>query len=82
MKTHVSSLSTYRDLSLCDFFFGHPNVHTGCFFLSDIFETLITPLILKISRFCKVVMTNKTGIFDILVKKFMKTKLQHVFKTA
>ena len=34
--------------------------HTGCF-LSDIFETLIAPPILKISSFCKVVMTNKTG---------------------
>ena len=55
-------------------------MYTGCFFLSDIFETLITPSILKISRFCKVVMTNKTGIFDNLVKKFVKTKLQHAFK--
>ena len=34
---------------------------TGCLFLSDIFETLIAPPILKISSFCKVVMTNKTG---------------------
>ena len=42
---------------------------TGCFFLSDIFETLITPSILKISSFCKAVMTNQTGQFDDLVRK-------------
>ena len=39
------------------------------FFLSDIFETLITPSILKISSFCKAVMTNQTGQFDDLVRK-------------
>ena len=39
-------------------------IHTGCFFLSDIFEMLITPSILQISSFCKVVMTNQTGQFD------------------
>ena len=39
------------------------------FFLSDIFETLITLSILKISSFCKVVMTNKTGQFDNLFQK-------------
>ena len=33
-------------------------------FLSDIFEMLITPSILQISSFCKVVMTNQTGPFD------------------
>ena len=32
--------------------------------LSDIFETLITLSILKISSFCKVVLTNQTGTFD------------------
>ena len=39
------------------------------FFLSDIFETLITPSILKISSLCKAVMTNQTGQFDDLVRK-------------
>ena len=38
-------------------------------FLSDIFETLITPSILKISSLCKAVMTNQTGQFDDLVRK-------------
>ena len=39
------------------------NPNTGCFFLSDNFETLIIPSVLKIFRFCKVVMINKTGPF-------------------
>ena len=39
------------------------------FFLSDIFEMRITPSILKISSFCKAVMTNQTGQFDDLVRK-------------
>ena len=36
-------------------------------FLSDIFEMLITPSILKISSFCKAVMTNQTGQFHIYI---------------
>ena len=47
--------------------FGSFNLVTagyiGCF-LSDIFVTLITPSILKISSFCKVVMANKTDKFN------------------
>ena len=45
---------------------------TGCFFLNDHFETLITPSILKISSFCKVVMTNQTGPFDNQQRKLRK----------
>ena len=44
-------------------------IETTGFFLSDIFEALITPSILKIPSFCKAVMTNQTGQFDDLVRK-------------
>ena len=54
---------------------------TGCFFLRDHFETLITPSILKISSFCKVVMTNQTGPFDNQQQSSWK-KYYDMHKTA
>ena len=45
--------------------------YTRCFFLSDIFETLITPSILKIIDFCKKVMKNKIGQFDNCINRFL-----------
>ena len=49
-----------------------PDYYTGCFFLNDIFEMLISPSILQISSFCKVVMTNQTGPFDNQQRKLQK----------
>ena len=51
---------------------GISKLSTGCFFLNDHFETLITPSILKIFSFCKVVMTNQTGPFDNQQRKVRK----------
>ena len=45
-------------------------------FLSDIFETLITPSILKIIDFCKKVMTNQTGQFDNCIYRFLYVNYQ------
>ena len=47
------------------------DIHIQVFF-NDIFETLITLSILKISSFCKVVMTNQTGPFDNQQRKLRK----------
>ena len=50
------------------------------FFLSDNFETLITLSILKISSFCKVVLTNQTGTFDYQQKRSSKRYYNIHFK--
>ena len=54
--------------------------YTGCFFLNDNFETLITLSILKISSFCKVVLTNQTGTFDNQQKRSSKRYYNIHFK--
>ena len=46
----------------------------------DIFETLITLSILKISSFCKVVLTNQTGTFDNQQKRSSKRYYNIHFK--
>ena len=51
--------------------------------LSDNFKTLITPSILKISSFCKVIMTNQNGPFDNLKRnsaKYEKRNLKSSFE--
>ena len=65
----VSGHSAGLSGRIFDYFLKNNQIIKYRVFLSDNFETLITPSILKISSFCKVVMTNQTGQFDNLGRK-------------